>query len=129
MKFATTILATLVACSIMAQGFKNNTLDINYNASYKDTFSLRASTRLSENDNWDLRGFSAGAGLRIMPGFNITYDLSRGHEFNAKMISRYGFGYQFSRPNFNFNMSLYSMSGTPREDGIHGRIDLSVKFK
>jgi len=129
MKLATTIITALAACSIMAQGFKDNTLDINYNASYRDAFSLRATTRLSEQNNWDLRGFSAGAGMRILPGFNMTYDLSRGHELNANMISRYGFGYQFSKPNFNLNMSLYSVNGTPREDGIHGRIDLSVKFK
>jgi hypothetical protein len=129
MKLATTIIATLAACSIMAQGFRDNTLDINYNASYRDAFSLRATTRLSELNNWDLRGFSAGAGMRILPGFNITYDISRGHELNANTISRYGFGYQFAKPNFNLNMSLYSVNGTPREDGIHGRIDLSVKFK
>lgn len=129
MKFATTILTALAASSIMAQGFKENTLDINYNASYRDSFSLRASTRLSENNNWNLRGFNAGAGMRIMPGFNLTYDMSRGHELNASVISRYGFGYQFTKPNLNINMSLYSVNGTPREDGVHGRIDLSVKFK
>jgi hypothetical protein len=113
----------------MAQGFKDNTLDINYNASYKDAFTLRASTRLSEQNNWNLRGFSAGTGIRILPGLNMNYDLSRGHELNANMISKYGFGYQFSRPNFNLNMSVFSVNGTPREDGVAGRIDLSIKFK
>jgi len=129
MKLIATIFATLMACSIMAQGFKENTLDVNYNAMYRDTLSLRASTRLSDRNNWNLRGFNAGAGFRLMPGFSITYDLSRGNAPTASLISRYGFGYQYSKPNFNINISAYSFNGTPREDGIHGRIDLSIKFK
>lgn len=122
-------MAAMMAGSIMAQGFKDNTLDINYNASYRNNFSLRASTRLSENNNWDLRGFNTGASMRIMPGFNLTYDLWRGHELNANMISRYGVGYQFSKSDFNLNLSLQSTNGSLREDGFHGRIDLSMKFK
>lgn len=123
------LMAAMMAGSIMAQGFKDNTLDINYNASYRNNFSLRASTRLSENNNWDLRGFNTGASMRIMPGFNLTYDLWRGHELNANMISRYGVGYQFSKSDFNLNLSLQSTNGSLREDGFHGRIDLSMKFK
>lgn len=129
MKLITTIIAILTTSSVMAQGFKDNTLDINYNASYRETFNLRASTRISENNRWNLAGFNAGAGWRMMPGLNMTYELSRGHECNANLISKYGFGYQFSKTNLNLNMSVYSVNGTTREDGIHGRIDLSVKFK
>jgi len=129
MKSTATILMCLAATAAMSQSMKNDTLDINYNAVYRDSLSLRASTRLSEKEHWDLKGFNAGINLKPWPGLNMTYEVSRGVEPNAQMISKYSFGYQISKQNFNLNMSLYSFSGTPRDDGIHGRIDFSMKFK
>lgn len=129
MKLITTTLTLLAASMAMSQSFKNDTLDINYNATYKDSFNLRASTRLSEKENWSMRCFNAGMNLKLWPGLNMAYEVSRSADINASMISKYSLGYQLSKQNFNLNMSLYSVSGTMRDDGMHGRIDFSIKFK
>ncbi len=117
--------------SIAQNKLHDNTLDINYTATYKDNFSLRWSSRLSEQQNWSLKGFTAGGAYSLTGKsnrFSLTYDMWRGTEINAPLSSRYGLSYNTQSKYSNFSFSILHIDVPNQPKGFQGRIDLNMKF-
>lgn len=122
----------LMSSNVFAQNkVSNNTLDINYMATYKSEFTLRMSSRLSENDGWALKGFNGGGAYNIGRGnsrFSLTYDLWRGNEYNAPIGRRFGLAFSTQSRFSNLNLSLYQTDAPNAPSGIAGRLDITMKF-
>jgi hypothetical protein len=127
-KLLATILAACTVCCALGQ--RNNTLDLNYNASYRNSLNFRWSSRLSEASDWGLMGFNTGASWSANQGLgrlSVTYDMFRGYEPCADIGARYGLAYSLSTPTTGLNLSLYNTSGT-RNDGVSAKLDINMKF-
>lgn len=129
----TLISACALSTTAFAQWQKDNVLDLNYNASFKDSFSLRWSSRLAESQDWTLRGFNAGGSFALNQGptrLSVTYDLMRGYNAGAEVGSRYGLSFSQVASNMNLAFSLFKSDGMANQmNGFSGRLDLSMKFK
>lgn len=119
----------LMSSNVFAQNkASNNTLDINYMATYKSEFTLRMSSRLSENDGWALKGFTVGGAYRANSRLSLTYDLWRGNEYNAPIGRRFGLAFSTQSRFSNLNLSLYQTDAPNAPSGIAGRLDITMKF-
>lgn len=128
--FATTV---LMSASVFSQSTtNNNTLDINYTALFKDTFTLKLNSKLSEDNNWALKGFSGGGAYNIggaSSRFSLTYDLWRGNELNAPISKRFGLAFS-SQSRFNtVSFSMYQTDALNAPSGLAGKLDITMKFK
>lgn len=126
--FATTV---LMSASVFSQT-NNNTLDINYLASFKDTFTLKLSSKLSENNDWSLRGFSGGGAYSVggaSSRFSLTYDLWRGNELNAPLSKRFGLAYSTQSRFNSVSFSMYQTDALNAPSGLAGKLDITMKFK
>lgn len=134
MKYTITlILACALSTTAFAQLRKDNVLDLNYNASFKDSFSLRWSSRIAESQDWTLKGFNAGGAYSLNKGptrLAVTYDLMRGYNDGAEIGHRYGLAFSTTAPNLNLAFSLFKTDGANNQmNGFSGRLDLNMKFK
>ena len=131
------IVTLIVVCAFsstaLAQFRKDNVLDLNYNASFRDSFSLRWSSRIAESQDWNLRGFNAGGSYALNKGstrLSVTYDLWRGYNDNDPMAHKYGLAFSTTAPNLNLAFSLFKTDGANNQmNGFSGRLDLNMKFK
>lgn len=123
----------LMSSSIFAQNkVSNTTLDINYMATYKSEFTLRMSSRLSENDRWALKGFNGGGAYNIGKGnsrFSLTYDLWRGNEYKAPTERRFGLAYSTQSRFNSVSFSMYQTDALNAPSGLAGKLDITMKFK
>lgn len=123
----------LMSSNVFAQNkVSNNTLDINYMATYKSEFTLRMSSRLSENDRWALKGFNGGGAYNIGKGnsrFSLTYDLWRGNEYKAPIGRRFGLAYSTQSRFNSVSFSMYQTDALNAPSGLAGKLDITMKFK
>lgn len=133
MKTLTTLIVLLLSVIATAQNRPSDkTLDINYIASYKDSFSLKWSSKLSEQQEWSLKGFTAGGAYNLNRSanhFSVVYDFWRGCEPNAGISTRYGMAYNTQSKFSNLSFSIFQTDSLTAPSGIAGRIDINMKFK
>jgi hypothetical protein len=133
MRTLTTSLMLLLSVIATAQNRPTDkTLDINYIASYKDSFSLKWSSKLSEKQDWALKSFTAGGAYNLNKAtnrFSVVYDFWRGCEPNAGISTRYGMAYNTQSKFTNLSFSIFQTDSFTAPSGIAGRIDINMKFK
>ena len=130
-KLITLAVAMLSSAALSQIRPTERTLDINYTASYKSDFSVRWSSRLSESQDWAIKGFNTGAAYNLNRGANrfaITYDLWRGCELNAPLSQRYGVSYSSQGKFSNMSFSVFQTQTPNQPTILQGRIDLNMKF-
>lgn len=120
----------LVCCTLALPQQKANFLDINYTMSRNDIFGIRFSTRLSEEERWNLNAFNGGAFWKLAKGSSslvISYDSYRVNGYSP-IGYRYGFIYSSSGPHSTLSLSLFQNDNFTNLKGFSGKIDLNIKF-
>ncbi len=122
--FITTIILLLINYS----SAQNNTFDINYNASYKDAFNLKLTSRMIEKNDWAMQGFSAGGSYNVINGktkLMLSYDLWKLGD-NLPINRKYGITFSTQNTFSNFSLTLFKSEGG--QNGLSGRLDFNMRF-
>lgn len=125
-------LNAIIMIAICASGFAQtppNTFDINYNASYKDAFNLKLSSRLIEKNNWGVSEFSAGGSYNVINGktkLMLSYDLWKLGD-NLPINRKYGLTLATQNSFSNFSLTLFKSEGGG-QNGLSGRLDFNMRF-